>query len=92
MLRLRWTLLRAASCTDWHIVIVHPLVALGVPWNHEQSFFFLAGLFLKKTVTVVTVKKKEEWSECCLQVDTPNAEAAGLGCIGLRAPLIGAGL
>jgi len=32
------------------------------------------------------------WSECCLQVDTPNAEAGGLGCIGLRASLVGAAL
>jgi len=27
-----------------------------------------------------------------LQVDTPNAEEARLGCMGLRAPLIGAGI
>jgi len=35
---------------------------------------------------------RREWSECCLQVDTPNAEAARLGCTGLRAPLVGAEL
>ena len=26
-----------------HIVIIHPLVALGVPWNHDP--FLMAGLF-----------------------------------------------
>ena len=42
MLRLRWALLNNQSCLmhRLHIVIVHPFVALGVPWNHEQSFFF----------------------------------------------------
>jgi hypothetical protein len=42
MLRLRWALLNNPSCLihRLHIVIIHPLVALGVPWNHEQSLFF----------------------------------------------------
>jgi len=56
MLRLRWALLNNPSYLmhRLHIVIVRPVVALGVPWNHEQSFF-LAGLCF----FVVTVKKKE---------------------------------
>ena len=47
MLRLRWTLLNSPSCLIHilHIVIVYPLVALGVPWNHEQSFFFGGTFF-----------------------------------------------
>jgi len=34
-------------------LIVHPLVALGVPWIHEQAFFVLAELLF----LIVTVKK-----------------------------------
>jgi hypothetical protein len=45
MLRLRWALLNNPSCLmhRLHIVIIHPLVALGVPWNHD--LFLMAGLF-----------------------------------------------
>ena len=57
MLRLRWALLNNQSCLmhRLHIVIIHPLVALGVPWIHEHLFFF-GRTFL----FVVTVQKKEE--------------------------------
>jgi len=83
MLRLRWALLNSPSCLIHilHIVIVYPLVALGVPWNHEQSFFFGGTFFYIYIYICIYI-----YIACCnaLQcvavscITRPNTE----GCLG----------